>query len=74
MLDSRTSNFAAQTDRASRWVNDKTATPAKKASINIFDIKDLTNLSTISNPNTLPPIDPKPIFLAVSALSENRSM
>ena len=74
MLDSRTSNFAAQIDKASRCVNERTAIPANKASMSIFVTRDLTNLSTKSQPSTLPPIEPSPIFFAVSALSENRSM
>ena len=74
MLVALTSNFAAQIESASRCVNERNAIPVKSASIKIFETSDLTNLSTKSQARALPPIDPSPIFFAVSAFSENRSM
>lgn len=68
------SNFARQTESASRCVNERYVIAPKITSKSNFDTRDLTNLSTSKSPMMLPAKVPSPIFFAVSESSENKSI
>jgi hypothetical protein len=73
-LGAALSSFAIQIDSASLCVNEKYANTPKTARSNILEISELTNLSTISSPNTLNAIVPSPRFFALSESRLNKSM